>query len=415
VLEQELLAVLGDDRHLVGRLSQRVRVALDALGGLPVLSRTVISQHEHLRAQHAGSVAPAALQHRLGEQAAAVAVLRKALTSTLTQLQFHASGTQDGQLLRSSELADDVACGPDVALDSRAVEALCAQRCVTRRDFLCAADAAALLAEMLALDSDEEAPAGVRRRVGAAASAWGGGSVFRRSQGAAINQASGRRFFNVSAAEARRFGAPVLARTLDALAALVRPLSGAASAWWRGDVLAPTRGMIQLYPPGAEYGVHTDAQHVGDGWLTTRAFTALVYAHPGWQPGLGGELSVWPAGAGGPTTVEPRGGTLALFPAHLEHSVAPVVGSKRYCVTMWLSLAERALPAGGDAAALAAERTAPQWLELLSRYSAAVLWPPPAGTVCANAAHAGATRERQRRALARTYEDTIEASAAEKT
>ena len=137
--------------------------------------------------------------------------------------------------------------------------------------------------------------------------------------------------------------------------------------------------MLQRYPPNARYDEHTDTDFLGDGWAAARAFTAIVYAHAGWEEGDGGELHVQPlayepggidggSGSGGhtggasppETVVQPRGGTLVLFPSHLYHRVAPVTGRlARYAVTAWLSLPDRA---AFDTSGVAAALTSSAWI-----------------------------------------------------
>ena len=199
-----------------------------------------------------------------------------------------------------------------------------------------------------------------------------------------MNNAAGRQFVNYSADDARAHGAPMIARTLEALNALANGLASASrhaphqetgqqdgqrrpvdDAWWGKGVLAPSRGLIQRYPPGALYAEHVDTYFTGDGWASPRSFTAIVYAHSGWMPGEhGGELSVHPKedlpgrrravtgpqqpGPASATVVEPRGGTLVLFPSHLVHSVAQVQHCPRYAVTTWLSLQDRTMDAAVD-------------------------------------------------------------------
>ena len=169
-------------------------------------------------------------------------------------------------------------------------------------------------------------------------------------------------------------------------------------------MLAPTNATIQRYPPGARYAEHTDTHCLGRTCVAPRSFTALVYAHAGWRPGLGGELTVQPrdyvtgsakftgtVGAPNATIVPPRGGTLALFPSHLVHEVSPVSDGQnaRYAVTMWISLEERRAPA--EAAALARQLSSSEWIDAFADYGQianidgrAGLQNIPPGTIIAN-------------------------------
>lgn len=411
--------------------------SLAGLGGLSSIASETIARHASLRAaalkHQQGKAMPPQLSRPLLLMDAESAVLRRACTSTMLRMQFGTTdGAQDGALRPASDVAAtvdaDAQAMASTALDERAIETLCAQGCVVRPDFLSAEDAAALLEEFVAL-SDEHgmgASGGVASSASSAASlplesaqgtaampapstscTYRGRSIFDNSETATCNQAEGRQFFNLSSADARRLGAPVLARTLDALSALAHGLSAAATlegrrrgspaTWWDADVRAPTRGMIQRYPPGAHYQEHTDTHFLGDGWASPRTFTALVYAHKGWREGDGGELTVRPPGyaprmcevdpraGGAPTVVQPRGGTLALFPAHLIHEVAPVRGVQRYAVTTWISLGSRtvdALDDGGATKRAAAQLSSLQWCEVMEAQGPRGTVPP--GTIMAN-------------------------------
>lgn len=218
-------------------------------------------------------------------------------------------------------------------------------------------------------------------------------ALFERSRTATCNSATGREFVNVSASDARLSGAPLLAMVLEALACLGEPLNKAASGgargqrttsggsapspWW-GTVAAPRRGMIQRYPPGSKYDTHDDTHWLGDGWVSPRTFTAIVYVHEGWDPAHGGELIVQPPGSRpgmaayadqGATIVPPRGGTLALFPSHLLHAVAPVAGSVRYAVTLWLSLWDRMVLPLSSVGVVAARLPATQWVDIIAKFN----------------------------------------------
>eukprot|EP00316_Scyphosphaera_apsteinii_P015878 CAMPEP_0119303250 /NCGR_PEP_ID=MMETSP1333-20130426/4708_1 /TAXON_ID=418940 /ORGANISM="Scyphosphaera apsteinii, Strain RCC1455" /LENGTH=378 /DNA_ID=CAMNT_0007305867 /DNA_START=272 /DNA_END=1408 /DNA_ORIENTATION=- len=303
---------------------------------------------------------------------AAVAMLRRIVLSQLAQLQSNAGGNQDGakvsaKIAWASSSAEAQAMAM-AALDARAIETLRDEGCVHKADFLCTADASALYEELCELERN--------------------GNL--ESNRGIINNAPGRLYFDLSAKQALQLGAPVLSRTLEALSALAMPLTAASTViakhhsvrrriWW-GTAEAPTRGVVQLYPPGSHYPIHTDTHHTFNGWSSPRSFTAIVYAHEGWQPEHGGQLQVYGAPAafrsttGLPeltaprTVIEPRGGMLALFPAHLHHEVMPVIQRKRFCVSVWISLSERALQPG-PALELAAERTSEAWIMSLSHFN----------------------------------------------
>ena len=356
--------------------------ALTGLGGLDTLAGIVVDRHAELRrlASAAQTAMPPTLQEPLTLAVAAVAVLRRAANSTLQNLQFAApDGGQDGAL-RAVVPMPEASNVADAVIDQEALELLRSQRCVVKTNFLCSADAAKLHNEFVAL-ADE-------------------GRVFERSRSALVNNASGREFFNLSADEARRRGAPTVARTLDALDGIAHRLSATSSSggasssrprpWWGEHVLAPSRATIQRYPVGASYAEHTDTHYLGSGWVGPRAFTALVYAHRGWSEGHGGELTVRPpayapgtaavmqgepgggvtaAGfaAGEAVVVEPRGGTLAIFPSHLIHEVAPVAGCERFAVTVWLSLQERV--ASDETRSVAARLSSTEWVGMCADYA----------------------------------------------
>ena len=181
------------------------------------------------------------------------------------------------------------------------------------------------------------------------------------------------------------------------------PADGVPPAWWHSEVLSPSNGTIQRYPPGARYDEHTDSNWLGTDWSSPRTFTAIVYAHEGWHPGHGGELSVFPPGykpgthtyastyadAHPPMVVEPRSGTLALFPAHAIHAVAPVVGTQRYAVTVWLSLRDRVKAADSVGGRLAHKLTSTAWIDAIATFRESFERPTPArplppGTIVAN-------------------------------
>ena len=83
--------------------------------------------------------------------------------------------------------------------------------------------------------------------------------------------------------------------------------------------------------------------------------------------------------------VQPRGGTLAVFPSHCIHAVAPVVGTLRYNVTMWLSVAERIMPHDHPVGRLAQQLPSEGWVEAYARVEQVWKRPPvPPGTIVGN-------------------------------
>jgi predicted 2-oxoglutarate/Fe(II)-dependent dioxygenase YbiX len=328
-------------------------------GGFGQLIASAVAVH----AQMAESTEP------LTPTEAAIAVLHRAAAFQLLKLKFAAPDSQAEELCASAARSGGARARAlaDAALDKSAIETLRKHGCVVRPRFLSPQDARALHAEFFALANED----GAHRF---------GPSVFEASRSASVNNAAGREFVVARAEDARMLGAPVIASTLEAIYALADGLGAAAKRarssppWWGESVRAPSRGMLQRYPPNARYDEHTDTDFLGDGWAAARAFTAIVYAHAGWEEGNGGELHVQPlayepggidggSGSGGhtggasppETVVQPRGGTLVLFPSHLYHRVAPVTGRlARYAATAWLSLPDRAdaLDTSGVAAAL---------------------------------------------------------------
>lgn len=84
------------------------------------------------------------------------------------------------------------------------------------------------------------------------------------------------------------------------------------------------------YPPGTFYKRHSD-RFQGTSY---RVISAVLYLNQDWEKIQGGELVLYPDAAE-PVTVEPRGGTLALFRSEIEHEVLPTTVN-RYSVTGWL-------------------------------------------------------------------------------
>lgn len=112
------------------------------------------------------------------------------------------------------------------------------------------------------------------------------------------------------------------------------------------DTLAVVAGEVEMqlawYPGGSQgYVRHTDAEPEDDcsasGRPRQRRFTAICYCSSDWQPGHGGELRLWPPGAGGGSLdIEPRAGRLALFLSGcVSHEVQPNARG-RVALTMWV-------------------------------------------------------------------------------
>jgi SM-20-related protein len=69
-------------------------------------------------------------------------------------------------------------------------------------------------------------------------------------------------------------------------------------------------GHFALYPPGGFYRRHLDSFR----GAANRIVSMVAYLNPHWQPGDGGELVIYPEHGDTPSaTIEPRGGTMALF------------------------------------------------------------------------------------------------------
>mmetsp|Transcript_10804 Transcript_10804/g.18113 ORF Transcript_10804/g.18113 Transcript_10804/m.18113 type:complete len:513 (-) Transcript_10804:256-1794(-) len=422
--------------------------ALEGLGGLEQLIEAVVSGHAALRKKVRDNqqILPAGLDQPLSGPAAAAAVLRKVASDVLLRLQFGGSGQQDGEV-RSCEVAWHSASPQarnmaSAVLDHEAFATLSQERCIVRHDFLSPDAAADLHAEFCALDQQ---------------------GLFQRCRNS-VNMAVGRQFFNMTADEARRMGAHTVALTIEALAAMTLLLTDAAATdsgsddndrtgslrqgraargftygaaasqfatgsaplpcaaasspaaatnapageilrpWWK-TAEAPMNAVLQMYPPGARYDVHTDTHYTGDGFVSHRSFTAIVYAHEGWTAQHGGELDIYhdAESARLQHKVQPRCGTLVLFPAHLHHAVAPVCLQKRYCITFWIALKERR-PTGA-AARVAAELSSTSWIDVFLKFGETYGVPPPPGTIIANQT-VGLFRERAcRNVIAKDRED----------
>ena len=97
-------------------------------------------------------------------------------------------------------------------------------------------------------------------------------------------------------------------------------------------------GFLAVYPPGGYYQKHLDnfigARH--------RLVTCVLYLNPGWQPGDGGELRLYPDTEAPERylDIEPRGGTLACFLSEqFPHEVLPAA-CERLSLTGWFRLRE---------------------------------------------------------------------------
>jgi SM-20-related protein len=86
------------------------------------------------------------------------------------------------------------------------------------------------------------------------------------------------------------------------------------------------------YPPGAFYHRHIDAFR-GE---SSRILSVVTYLNPGWLPGDGGELVIYPGGGDDRAVrVAPALGTLAVFLSEeIEHEVLPGLRD-RFSVAGW--------------------------------------------------------------------------------
>ncbi|KAL4428382.1 hypothetical protein ABPG75_002471 [Micractinium tetrahymenae] len=83
---------------------------------------------------------------------------------------------------------------------------------------------------------------------------------------------------------------------------------------------------------GGCFPMHFDT----DASLDTRKVTTIWYLNPGWKPGDGGELRLYPFPEA-PVDIEPVNDRMVLFSSqHMLHRVLPSA-AERYCFTIWLS------------------------------------------------------------------------------
>jgi len=88
--------------------------------------------------------------------------------------------------------------------------------------------------------------------------------------------------------------------------------------------LASLEGHYAHFAPGTFYRKHHDAFLNDD----ARVVSAVLYLNEDWQPEDGGELRIY--ASEGPTLVEPRAGTLAVFLSReIEHEVLPTRKARR--------------------------------------------------------------------------------------
>lgn len=100
---------------------------------------------------------------------------------------------------------------------------------------------------------------------------------------------------------------------------------------------------------GACFPMHFDTDAAVDG----RKVTLILYLNPGWTPGSGGQLRLYPFPQL-PVDIEPLNDRLVLFSSQrMLHRVLPSL-DERYCFTIWLS--ERQQPGRGSE--IAAQREA---------------------------------------------------------
>jgi SM-20-related protein len=104
-------------------------------------------------------------------------------------------------------------------------------------------------------------------------------------------------------------------------------------------------GHFAHYAPGAFYKRHVDAFR----GQANRVLTTVLYLNPGWLPGDGGQMVLYPeAGDGTLARIEPTLGTLAVFLSEeFPHEVLPA-RRDRYSIAGWYrvnaSTADRADP-----------------------------------------------------------------------
>lgn len=94
---------------------------------------------------------------------------------------------------------------------------------------------------------------------------------------------------------------------------------------------------LAVYPAGSFYKRHADRFSQ----QAHRHVSFVFYLNPNWKTGDGGELVIYlPNGTA--VTVEPCGGTLAVFLSELEHEVLPATVA-RYSLTGWMLDVEKGL------------------------------------------------------------------------
>jgi SM-20-related protein len=94
---------------------------------------------------------------------------------------------------------------------------------------------------------------------------------------------------------------------------------------------------LAVYPAGTFYKRHADRFNQ----QAHRHVSFVFYLNPNWQKGDGGELVIYPPKAEA-ITIEPAGGTLAIFLSELEHEVLPT-HVPRYSLTGWMLDVEKGL------------------------------------------------------------------------
>ncbi len=94
---------------------------------------------------------------------------------------------------------------------------------------------------------------------------------------------------------------------------------------------------LAVYPAGTFYKRHADRFNQ----QAHRHVSFVFYLNPNWKKGDGGELVIY-LPTGEEITIEPTGGTLAIFLSELEHEVLPA-HAPRYSLTGWMLDVEKGL------------------------------------------------------------------------
>jgi SM-20-related protein len=94
---------------------------------------------------------------------------------------------------------------------------------------------------------------------------------------------------------------------------------------------------LAVYPAGTFYKRHADRFNQ----QAHRHVSFVFYLNPNWQTGDGGELVIYPPEKP-ELTINPVGGTLAIFMSELEHEVLPT-HVPRYSLTGWMLDVEKGL------------------------------------------------------------------------